>query len=74
MIEYRVHLDSESPLCQADQGRYGELLDKATEMAAQIRVFGSPTFRVGKQMFLGSDRVDFLAEALKAEAPAPRAA
>jgi 2-hydroxychromene-2-carboxylate isomerase len=61
-------LEGEAVLKQADEPRYGELLDKTTEAAAQRGVFGSPTFFVGNQMFFGNDRLDFVAEALKAAA------
>lgn len=45
-----------------------ERLDKATEAAAERGVFGTPTFFVGDAMFFGNDRLDFLAETLKAAA------
>ena len=59
-------LEGEALLEAADEPRYGELLDKSTEAAAQRGVFGSPTFFVGDQMFFGNDRLDFLTEAVKA--------
>ena len=59
-------LDGESLLKVAGEARYGELLDKSTEAAAQRGVFGSPTFFVGDQMFFGNDRLDFVVEALRA--------
>jgi 2-hydroxychromene-2-carboxylate isomerase len=58
-------LEGEALLKLADEARYGEQLDKATEAAAQRGVFGSPTFFVGDQMFFGNDRLDFVIEALK---------
>lgn len=59
-------LDGEALLETAGEARIGALLDKATEVAAQRGVFGSPTFFVGDQMFFGNDRLDFVVEALKA--------
>jgi 2-hydroxychromene-2-carboxylate isomerase len=62
----QADLDGEALLNIAGDARYGELLDKSTEAAAQRGVFGSPTFFVGDQMFFGNDRLDFVVEALKA--------
>lgn len=59
-------LEGQALLTAADEPRYGELLAKSTEAAAQRGVFGSPTFFVGDQMFFGNDRLDFLTEAAKA--------
>lgn len=59
-------LDGEALLKVAAEARYGELLDKSTEAAAERGVFGSPTFFVGDQMFFGNDRLDFVVDALKA--------
>ena len=39
-------------------------LEQACAEAAERGVFGSPTFFVGKEMFFGNDRLDFLREAL----------
>ena len=62
----RHGLDGDALLKTAGDSRYGELLDRSTEAAAQRGVFGSPTFFVGDQMFFGNDRLDFIVEALKA--------
>jgi len=62
----QADLEGEALLEIASDARYGELLDKSTEAAAQRGVFGSPTFFVGDQMFFGNDRLDFVVEALKA--------
>jgi 2-hydroxychromene-2-carboxylate isomerase len=40
-------------------------LKVATQEAVSRGVFGAPTFFVGKQMFWGQDRLDFVKEALK---------
>lgn len=62
----RAGLAGKALLRAADEPRFGELLDKSTEAAAQRGVFGSPTFFFGDQMFFGNDRLDFLIEAVKA--------
>jgi 2-hydroxychromene-2-carboxylate isomerase len=41
-------------------------LEAATKTAAERGVFGAPSMFVGDQMFFGNDRLDFVAEALKA--------
>ena len=41
-------------------------LDAETQAAAERGVFGAPTIFVGDQMFFGNDRLDFVAEALRA--------
>jgi 2-hydroxychromene-2-carboxylate isomerase len=41
-------------------------LEAATKAAAERGVFGAPSMFVGDQMFFGNDRLDFVAEALKA--------
>jgi 2-hydroxychromene-2-carboxylate isomerase len=43
-------------------------LEAANAAAAERGVFGSPSFFVGDDMFFGNDRLDFLREALKADA------
>lgn len=39
-------------------------LDAANAAAAELGVFGSPTFFAGDQMFFGNDRLEFMREAL----------
>jgi 2-hydroxychromene-2-carboxylate isomerase len=41
-------------------------LEAETKAAAERGVFGAPSMFVGDQMFFGNDRLDFVAEALKA--------
>jgi 2-hydroxychromene-2-carboxylate isomerase len=41
-------------------------LEAATKAAAERGVFGAPSMFVGDDMFFGNDRLDFVAEALKA--------
>jgi 2-hydroxychromene-2-carboxylate isomerase len=57
-------LDGKGLLETADQGEYGELVEKNTEIAAERGVFGSPTFIVGDDLFFGNDRLEFLEERL----------
>ncbi len=51
---------------QASMTKYTAQLDELTASAAQRGVFGAPTIFVGDEMFFGNDRLDFVAEALKA--------
>jgi 2-hydroxychromene-2-carboxylate isomerase len=45
---------------------YAARLERNTAAAAERGVFGSPTFFVRDEMFFGNDRLDFVAEALRA--------
>lgn len=47
-----------------DSPELENMLEQACVEAAERGVFGSPTFFVGKEMFFGNDRLDFLREAL----------
>jgi 2-hydroxychromene-2-carboxylate isomerase len=47
---------------------YAARLERNTAAAAERGVFGSPTLFVGEEMFFGNDRLDFVAEALRAAA------
>jgi 2-hydroxychromene-2-carboxylate isomerase len=51
---------------QSSASTYAAKLDEATANAAQRGVFGAPTIFVGDDMFFGNDRLDFVADALKA--------
>lgn len=55
-------------VAQLGEGDLAARLDKATQDAAERGVFGAPTFFAGDEMFFGNDRLDFLAETLKAAA------
>ncbi|WP_119417990.1 2-hydroxychromene-2-carboxylate isomerase [Desertibaculum subflavum] len=55
-------------VAQLGEGDLASRLDKATQDAAERGVFGAPTFFAGDEMFFGNDRLDFLAETLKAAA------
>lgn len=49
-----------------DDSALDQQLDSASSAAAELGVFGSPTFIVDGEMFFGNDRLDFLRDALKA--------
>jgi 2-hydroxychromene-2-carboxylate isomerase len=57
-----------SLLKRAAAPEYVTRLERNTAAAAERGVFGSPTLFVGKEMFFGNDRLDFVAEALRAVA------
>ena len=57
-------LDSEHLLTRIGDQSVKDALKVNTEEAAQRGAFGAPTFFVGKDMFFGQDRLDFVAEAL----------
>ena len=58
-------LDGTALLESAAEPKYGQLLEKNTELAAERGVFGSPTFIVGDDHFFGNDRLGFLEERLR---------
>ena len=53
---------------RANSVEYISKLEKSTNAAAKRGVFGSPTVFVGEEMFFGNDRLDFVAEAVRAAA------
>ncbi len=57
-------LDAAALVAAAPQ--YKEALMKQTQEAIDRGAFGAPALFVGKQMFVGNDRLDFVEEALKA--------
>jgi 2-hydroxychromene-2-carboxylate isomerase len=57
-------LEGEELLRAADDADSIAQLEQATAEAAARGIFGSPTIFVGKEMFFGNDRLDFVAEAL----------
>ena len=61
-------MDGASLLTESDHPDIAAQLDAATEAAAARGVFGSPTFFVGAEMFFGNDRLDWVADALRAAA------
>lgn len=61
-------LDAADLLALAAQPQVKEQLRLDTEAAVARGVFGAPTFFVGSAMYWGQDRLDFVREALGAEA------
>jgi 2-hydroxychromene-2-carboxylate isomerase len=53
---------------QMDSAEMEAQLEAANAAAAERGVFGSPSFFVGDEMFFGNDRLEFMREALKANA------
>ena len=53
---------------RANSAEYISQLEENTNAAAKRGVFGSPTVFVGEEMFFGNDRLDFVAEAVRAAA------
>lgn len=64
----RADFGSARLLQRANSVEYITKLEKNTNAAAKRGVFGSPTMFVGEEMFFGNDRVDFVAEAVRAAA------
>ena len=58
-------LEAADLLCAADDADHVAQLEQATAQAARRGIFGSPTIFVGKEMFFGNDRLDFVSEALR---------
>ena len=62
----RGGFDARAVLALASDPAVKEALKANTEEAVQRGAFGAPTMFVGEQMFFGQDRLDFVAEALRA--------
>jgi 2-hydroxychromene-2-carboxylate isomerase len=60
----RANIDGARLLQRAASPEYSAKLEKSTAAAAERGVFGSPTMFVGKEMFFGNDRFDFMTQAL----------
>lgn len=60
-----VDLDVPSVLKHADDEKWAALRLKETSDAVENGVFGAPTYVVGKDIFWGQDRLDFLERRLK---------
>jgi len=58
-------LQADDILHTADDADHVAQLARATAAAAARGIFGSPTIFVGREMFFGNDRLDFVAEALR---------
>ena len=57
-------IDSERLFTRIGEQSIKDKLKANTKDAAERGAFGAPTFFVGKDMFFGQDRLDFVAEAL----------
>ncbi len=62
----KAGLDAEKLLARAESDEIKERLKANTAEAVARGAFGAPTFFVGDEMFFGNDRLDFVAEALRA--------
>jgi 2-hydroxychromene-2-carboxylate isomerase len=62
----KAGLDAERLLDRAENDEIKERLKANTAEAIARGAFGAPTFFVGDEMFFGNDRLDFVAEALRA--------
>jgi 2-hydroxychromene-2-carboxylate isomerase len=60
----QVKLDGDRLLRRAALPQYITRLTESTATAAERGVFGSPTMFIGKEMFFGNDRFDFMIQAL----------
>lgn len=61
-----VGFDSTEMLARVQSPEIKEKLKASTEEAAERGVFGAPTFFVGDEMWFGQDRLDWIADALRA--------
>ena len=70
LIDVLTHakLDGDRLLQRAASPEYVARLKESTAAAAERGVFGSPTMFVGKEMFFGNDRFDFMTQALSSAA------
>lgn len=57
-------LDADALFDLAQDDEVKQQLKQATQKAVERGVFGAPTMFVGKEMFWGQDRLDFVSEAL----------
>ena len=65
-IAASVGLDPAEVKATFDDPRRQALLDANAAAAAELGVFGVPTFVIGTEIFWGQDRIDFVAEHLDA--------
>jgi len=61
----QCELDGDALLAKAQQDDIAKLYASTTEEAHAADVFGSPTYKVGDELFWGQDRLDFLDRALQ---------
>ncbi len=59
--------DAVSLLSAARSAEIREIYEKNTHEAIERSVFGAPTYFVGREMFYGQDRLDFVEQALRRE-------
>jgi 2-hydroxychromene-2-carboxylate isomerase len=64
----QANMDGARLLQRAASPEYATKLEMSTAAAAERGVFGSPTMFVGKEMFFGNDRFDFMTQAFAAAA------
>jgi 2-hydroxychromene-2-carboxylate isomerase len=62
----KAGFDVNQLLALANDQATKDALKAATQTAVERGVFGAPTFFVGKEMFWGQDRIEFVMEALRA--------
>jgi 2-hydroxychromene-2-carboxylate isomerase len=62
----KAGLDARHLLARAENDEVKERLKSNTAEAVARGAFGAPTFFVGDELFFGNDRLDFVAEALRA--------
>ncbi len=63
----KLDLDAEAIVRHRENKIIHSRYEAATDAAIQLGVFGSPTYVVGEEMFFGQDRLDMLADFLRAE-------
>jgi 2-hydroxychromene-2-carboxylate isomerase len=61
-------LDGAALLAQSERPEVKELLKRNTDLALQRGVFGVPMIFVGERSFWGNDRLEFVEQALRAQA------
>ena len=64
-----VGLDGAALLATSRSAAIKEKLRRRTDRAAARGIFGVPTFVVGEELYLGQDRLDFVARALAGAPP-----
>jgi carboxymethylenebutenolidase len=57
-------VDADAALALARQDAIGALYEANTRAAIEAGAFGSPTYRVGSEIYFGQDRLDFVHSAL----------
>ena len=65
-VLHTAGFDAQALMALAADPEVKEALKAQTQTAVERGVFGAPTFFVGRQMYWGQDRIDFVKEALQA--------